>query len=182
MRLDELFKNLGYIAGTIGVQIREACEGVPLAELDLTGAAPREVALSGPGQVVLSEGEAFAIDVQTVDDGEEPRFRLDGERLGIAGGSPDTVVRVTLPAPASAAAGIISAVPMPRNARPMVNFTGLDGCRSPDRSQMIEKTGASAMTKTASTDWNQLDGNSQPKTSLRVSRSAKSVRLEPACS
>jgi hypothetical protein len=113
MRLDELFKNLGYIAGTIGSQMREACEGVPLEELDLTGAAPREVALSGPGQLILSEGEALAIDVQTVDDGEEPRFRLDGDRLGIAGGDRDTVVRVTLPAPAKiavAGSGRVSAV------------------------------------------------------------------------
>ena len=65
MRLDELFRNLGYIAGTIGTQMREACEGVPLDELDLTGPAPRKVAHCGPAQVVLSEGDVFRVDVDT---------------------------------------------------------------------------------------------------------------------
>jgi hypothetical protein len=100
MRLDELFRNLGYIAGTIGAQLREACdEGVPLAELDLTGLPPREVALRGPGQVVLSDGEAFAVDVEAGPDADDVRFTLDEDRLTIAGGGRDTVVRVTLPAP-----------------------------------------------------------------------------------
>jgi hypothetical protein len=99
MRLDELFRNLGQIAGTIGAQIREACEGVPLAELDLTGPPPREVALRGPGEVVLAEGEAFAIEIDAAPGGEDVRFALDGDRLGISGGNRDTIVRVTLPAP-----------------------------------------------------------------------------------
>jgi len=103
MRLDELFRNLGYIAGTIGAQVREACEGVPLEELDLTGPAPREVALRGPAQVVLSEGEVFRIDVEAGVDDDEVGFTLGGERLGIAGGGHDTIVRVTLPAPAKLA-------------------------------------------------------------------------------
>jgi hypothetical protein len=93
MRLDELFKNLGYIAGTIGAQMREACDGVPLDELDLSGPAPREVALRGPGQVMLDVGEALAIEVEG---GEDVRFVLDAGRLTIAGPG---VVRVTLPAP-----------------------------------------------------------------------------------
>ncbi len=99
MRLDELFKNLGYIAGTIGAQMREAHDGVPLAELDLTGPPPNEVALRGPGQVVLSEGAALAIDVEAGFATSEVRFMLDGERLSVSGGDRDTVVRVTLPAP-----------------------------------------------------------------------------------
>ena len=100
MRLDELFRNLGYIAGTIGAQMREACdEGVPLEELDLTGPPPREVALRGPAHVVLSDGETFAIDVETGPDDTEVRFTLDEDRLTIGGGTRDTVVRVTLPAP-----------------------------------------------------------------------------------
>src|SRR5688572_9566280 len=99
MRLDELFRNLGYIAGTIGAQIREAYEGVPLEELDLTGPPPREVAMCGPTKVVLSEGETFAIDVEAAPGGEEVRFARDGDRLRIAGGDPDTVARITLPAP-----------------------------------------------------------------------------------
>lgn len=99
MRLDELFRNLGYIAGTIGAQMREAFEGVPLEELDLTGPPPREVALRGPGQVALAEGEIVRIDVEDGPSGEVVRFAFDGERLAIAGGDRDTVVRLTLPAP-----------------------------------------------------------------------------------
>lgn len=103
MRLDELFRNLGYIAGTIGAQMREACEGVPLEELDLSGPPPREVGLRGPGQVVVSEGEGFAIDVEAGPASEDVRFALDEDRLNIGGGGRDTVVRVTLPAPAKLA-------------------------------------------------------------------------------
>ena len=63
MRLDELFRNLGYVAATIGAQVRDsAWQGVPLEELDLTGPAPDNVALLGPAQVVLSEGEVFRVD------------------------------------------------------------------------------------------------------------------------
>jgi hypothetical protein len=99
MRLDELFKNLGYLAGTIGAQMRESCEGVPLEELDLTGPPPRKVAHCGPAQVVLSEGEVFRVDVEPGPGAADVRFALDGERLGISGGERETVINVTLPAP-----------------------------------------------------------------------------------
>ena len=100
MRIDELFKNLGYLAATIGAQVRDnACPGVPLEELDLTGPAPHKVALLGPAQVVLSEGEVFRVDVDPGPSGSEVLFSLDEGRLGIAGGDADTVVRISLPAP-----------------------------------------------------------------------------------
>ena len=99
MRLDELFKNLGYIAGSIGAQMREACEGVPLEELDLSGAAPHKVGLSGPCQVFLAEGETFGIEVEPGAGEHDLRFALDEGKLRISGGYPETVVRVTLPAP-----------------------------------------------------------------------------------
>ena len=99
MRLDELFRNLGYIAGTIGTQMREACEGVPLDELDLTGPAPRKVAHCGPAQVVLSEGDVFRVDVEPGPGAADVRFALDDERLAISGGDRETVVAITLPAP-----------------------------------------------------------------------------------
>src|SRR5690348_9547045 len=111
MRLDELFKNLGYIAGTIGEQMREAYDGVPLAELDLTGPPPHAVKLRGPAQVVLSEGEALAIEVEAGPDGDEPLFARDNGALRISGGR-DALVRVTMPAPrklAVAGSGRISA-------------------------------------------------------------------------
>ena len=100
MRLDELFKNLGYIAATIGSQVREGTrEGVPLEELDLTGPPPRKVALLGPARLVLSEGPVFRVDVEPGPASEQVRFVLEEGRFGIAGGDPQTVVRVTMPAP-----------------------------------------------------------------------------------
>lgn len=99
MRLDELFKNLGYIAGSIGAQMREACEGVPLAELDLTGPPPRQVSLCGAARVELRDGELFRLDVEAAPGADEVRFVLDDERLRISGGDSATLVRVTLPAP-----------------------------------------------------------------------------------
>lgn len=98
MRLDEVFKNLGFIAGTIGAQLRSAAAGVPLAELDLTQPPPDEVALVGPVHVAISRGEVFRIDVEGVD-ADEVRFNLSEQRLRIAGGDEGTVVHVTLPAP-----------------------------------------------------------------------------------
>src|SRR5688500_17293803 len=105
MRLDELFKTLGYLAATIGSQVRDtAFQGVPLEELDLTGPPPHEVSLLGAAQLVLSEGEVFRVDVEPGTASEPVRFSLDEERLGVAGGDRDTVVRVTLPAPRKIAA------------------------------------------------------------------------------
>lgn len=99
MRLDELFKNLGYIAGSIGNQIKQGVvPGVPLEELDLTGKAPSELSLAGPAQVLVSEGDVFRIDVQEGVESEEVRFQLDEDRLGVVGGDRETVVRITLPA------------------------------------------------------------------------------------
>jgi len=100
MRLDELFKNLGYLAATIGSQVRDtAFDGVPLEELDLTATPPSKVALLGPAQLVLSEGEVFRVDVEPGPTGQQVRFSLEEGRLGVGGGDPETVVSVTLPAP-----------------------------------------------------------------------------------
>src|SRR5215831_13855174 len=65
---------------------------------------------------------------------------------------------------------------------PPANFAGLDGCVSSIRSHSHEKTDASETTKIGSTAWNQLAGNEKPNRFLRVSCSAKSVKLDPACS
>ena len=100
MRLDDLFRNLGYIAATISSQVRDSTlQGVPLETLDLTGEAPHKVALLGPAQLVLSEGEVFRVDVEPGDGADTVRFSLDEGKLGVAGGHHDTIVRVALPAP-----------------------------------------------------------------------------------
>ncbi len=104
MRLDELFKNLGTIAGTIGAQVREAAfQGVPLDQLDLTGPAPSEVSLLGPAQVFVSVGEVFRIDVEPGAAGDEVRFNASDARLSITGGDGSAVIHVALPAVARVA-------------------------------------------------------------------------------
>ena len=128
MRIDELFKNLGYLAATIGAQVRDnACPGVPLEELDLTGPAPHKVALLGPAQVVLSEGEVFRVDVDPGPSGSEVLFSLDEGRLGIAGGDADTVVRISLPAPrklAIAGSGKMTAAKLARDGKVSIAGSG----------------------------------------------------------
>jgi hypothetical protein len=100
MRLEELFANLGQIAGNVAAQMRQVgIDRVPLEDLDLTGPPPRHVSLVGPAQLVLTEGPVFRVDVDSGPSAEEVRFSLHDERFSVAGGDRDTVVRVTLPAP-----------------------------------------------------------------------------------
>src|SRR5438477_11513058 len=68
-----------------------------------------------------------------------------------------------------------------RKTRPSIIFAGLDGSCLPRRSHRIANIGAKIMTHSGATDWNHAVGYSQPKTERRVARSAKSVRLVPAC-
>ena len=81
-------------------------EGKPLAELDLTGAPPTEVALLGPDTVRIANGDALTISV----DGDPAiaaamRFTLEDGKLGILrknGKWEDdgtVTVNVTMPAP-----------------------------------------------------------------------------------
>lgn len=128
MRLDELFKNLGYLAATIGSQARgNTFQGVPLEELDLTGPAPRKISLLGPAQVVLSEGEALRVDVEPGPVGEEVLFSLGEGGLGISGGDGETVVRITLPAPrklALAGSGRMTAQKLARDGKVSIAGSG----------------------------------------------------------
>lgn len=81
-------------------------EGVPLAELDMSGDAPTELVLAGPDTVVISEGTALDIDVSgDADVVELIRFTLKDGTLGVlrkngsAKTSSTAVIRVTMPAP-----------------------------------------------------------------------------------
>ena len=81
-------------------------EGKKLADLDLTGTAPTEVALLGPDTVRISEGEKLAISVEGDPDvAGEMRFTLNDGTLGILrkngrSSNDETVtVNVTMPAP-----------------------------------------------------------------------------------
>ena len=98
MRLDEVFKDLGYLAGQFAAQIRESAQGVPLEELDFTAPAPIKIALTGPSQVFVKVGEVFRIEAEGPAR-DQLRFALGDGHLTISGGDPATVVTVTAPAP-----------------------------------------------------------------------------------
>ena len=79
--------------------------GVPLEELDMSGEAPVEIAVAGPDNVILTEGDTLDITVEGGTKTEDLRFDLDGSKLRIgrdgdwmSGGDPATI-RVTMPAP-----------------------------------------------------------------------------------
>ena len=96
---------------------------------------------------------------------------------------PDHPQRADAPSAVSMAAGTISRNDSPRKTSPSTNFTGLEGWRAPepqpgpreDRGEQDRRTGALS-------DRSQADGNAQPKSSVRVSWSANSEIVMPACS
>lgn len=83
-------------------------EGVPLAELDMSGDAPATIQLAGPDKVVISEGEGLTITLEgNAEAGEALRFDRDGERLTIArdrsvyDGNGSATVLIAMPAPSN---------------------------------------------------------------------------------
>ncbi|WP_432201571.1 head GIN domain-containing protein [Erythrobacter sp. W53] len=83
-------------------------DGVPLSELDLSGAAPDELVLASPDSVVITQGDALTINVEGDDDVTEAmRFTLDEDTIGIMrkpdfdGDGRVATVRVTMPGPKS---------------------------------------------------------------------------------
>lgn len=73
------------LAGCDGVEGNMGDDkGVPLAELDLSGAAPTGVALGSGDTVILTEGDALAITIEGDDKAKQDlRFFRDKETLGI---------------------------------------------------------------------------------------------------
>src|SRR4029079_19655599 len=63
----------------------------------------------------------------------------------------------------------------------MPNFVGYEGFRLPSRFQRAEKAGASRTINAGWTDCHQPEGNSKSKITFRVDSSAKTVRVDPAC-
>jgi Putative auto-transporter adhesin, head GIN domain len=114
-------------------------EGKKLAELDMTGAPPSELALLGPDEVQVTLGDKLAITV----DGDAAakdsiRFARDGETLGIlrdrstsAKADGRAVVRITMPAPREVimlGSGRIVTPAMAANAKVVVAGSGeIDG-------------------------------------------------------
>ena len=87
-----------------------------------------------------------------------------------------------MPATMPWAAGTMSAKERPRKISPKTNFSATEGWRVPSATQSHAKIGASTITNSALTDWNHDEGKGRPRSSVRVSSSANSVRVVPACS
>ena len=78
-------------------------KGVPLAELDMSGAAPTEIVLSSGDNVILTEGETFDLAVEGTDT-DALRFVRDEKLIGITredgwNGSDKATIRITMPPP-----------------------------------------------------------------------------------
>lgn len=116
MHFDRLFKTLAPVVALAAIGALTACkggdlrfngkEGVPLADLDLTGPAPNEVVLLGPDTVLIEPGETLAVRVEGDPAAAgQLRFALGDGTLGIlrdrdgAAPSGTATVHVTMPAP-----------------------------------------------------------------------------------
>ena len=93
------------VSGCDGAEVR-IDEGKPLSELDLTGEAPRALALYGPDTVNINTGEKLAISVEG-DRGAaaDLRFSIKNGTLGVgrktgSSAAGTAVVNVTMPPPA----------------------------------------------------------------------------------
>ncbi|MBT8426395.1 MAG: DUF2807 domain-containing protein [Erythrobacter sp.] len=79
-------------------------EGVPLAELDMSGAEPTEIVLASPDNVIITTGDTFNISVSGNEEAADlMRFNLEDNALGImreksskSTGGP-AIVNVTMP-------------------------------------------------------------------------------------
>ncbi len=117
MNFGQIFKRLAPILAVAMAAGVSGCDdanvtingerGKKLAELDLSGPAPPDLAMFGPDEVQITQGDKLAI---TVDgdpaEVDKMRFMLKDGTLGIlregklwSAGSKTTVVRVTMPAP-----------------------------------------------------------------------------------
>jgi len=98
--IHRVLKGFAPLATLAGAMLVSACDGVdiqigdpdgvPLAELDMTGAPPSELVFAGPDKVIVTKGDTLDIDVSGDEDAiAELRFSLDGDALGISRKSSD---------------------------------------------------------------------------------------------
>jgi hypothetical protein len=114
MTVQTFFKRLGPVAALAGAALVAGCdgmdiqfgdtEGVPLAELDMTGTAPTELVLAGSDEVIVTLGDRFDIDVSGDDAAVDAlRFALSDDSLAVHrekdswSDKGKATVRVTLP-------------------------------------------------------------------------------------
>ncbi len=80
-------------------------DGVPLAELEMAGAAPDTLSIAAPDKVIITEGETLDITIDGSDEAAaDLRFDLDGSDLAIYresdwDGPEAATIRITMPAP-----------------------------------------------------------------------------------
>jgi len=128
------------LAGCDGARVRIGDhEGVPLAELDTSGAAPTEVVVAGPDHVLLAQGAKLKIDVSGDRDAVAAlRFTLDDGALGIMRDSEGrevkgrAEVRVTMPLPRKiviAGSGTVETDGLARNAELVIAGSGKAAAR-----------------------------------------------------
>ncbi len=105
------FAAIGLAAALSGCSWTErmgSFDGVPLAELDMTGEAPTGVALAGPDRLIVTEGAALDIDVEADPEiADLLRFKIEDGVLGVGRENSDwkdrmsssgkAIIRVTMP-------------------------------------------------------------------------------------
>jgi len=113
MRMDRFLKNLAPILALAAAGGLAGCnmnfgdsDGVPLAELDLTGDPPEAVAQLGPDLVTITDGAVFRIAVEGDSEvADRLRFTLKDGTLGVMrepgnwDSNSTAMVRITMPAP-----------------------------------------------------------------------------------
>ena len=113
--LQQILKGLAPVAALAATAVLSGCnysmtvgdtDGVPLAELDMSGTAPDRLVLAGPDRVIVSDGDRLAINVSGDRDAVGLlRFNLEDGTLGIMRegsnwrDSGTAIVRVTMPSP-----------------------------------------------------------------------------------
>jgi hypothetical protein len=164
-------------------------EGVPLADLDLSGEPPREVILLGPDTVDIRDGEKLAIEVEGSEEARERlRFVLGDGSLGILrekgrwnDGETATVI-LTMPAPARlslAGSGRMNAASV--SDRPEINVLGsgtldLAGVAATQMEVNIAGSGTlNAAGSTDSLDLNVMGSGSANLAALKATRAKVNV-------
>ncbi|WAT17209.1 DUF2807 domain-containing protein [Aurantiacibacter sp. MUD11] len=167
--------------GDVDVRFGEN-EGVPLAELDMSGDPPETVALAAPDNVVITTGEEFNIEVEGSDEAKDRmRFVLEEGTLGISREDGDwrdrdrATVNVTMPPPNSlvmAGSGSITTDAMSDNAEIVIAGSGsitANGLAATDLEVMIAGSGSVAASgSTNSLELNVMGSGSADMADLSV--------------
>ena len=173
MGLHKLVRTLAPVAGLVVAAALSGCdagkvefdtEGVPLAELDMTGDPPTGIVLAGSDKLVVSQGDEFEIEVTGTDAARERmRFARDGQQLAIHRQDLDfgddidvATVAVTLPSVGSiviAGSGEASARGLSDDASVVISGSGTLDARDVDVASLtVVITGSGRFTASGRTE------------------------------